>query len=410
MMSHPATAAVAGRQVESAATLLVAVAALAVLGYRLGSSEPAASAVAAAAAVLVVAVPGALRLATGLPRLVGTDRAGRLGVLVSTAAFDTARRVATVVFAGTGTLTRGGLAVHAVHAVDGAAPAEVLRLAGSVARESDHPLDRAVAAAVEQAPDAGEFDTVAGLGLRGLVAEVVGAPDEEQRVIAHAVLVGDPGLLAVHDIEPPARSPEPGCVPVAVAWDGVARGLLEVGPAVRTETAAAVQELTALGLQPVLVTSESAAMSRAVAARAGIPPDSVLAGVDPDDAAAAVRELPAPVAVIGAPEPFGAALDAADLAVRLPPHPAAGHGPPRPALTLVHDDLSAVVRTIRLARHTVAVGRANLIVWTASVAALLPLTTVGLLGPVHAAAATAACGAVIAVNSLRPQRRTATDG
>lgn len=398
---------VAGR-LECAAAVLAAVVALVVLGFRLARGEPPATAVGAALAVLLVGVPCALRLATGLPRLVGTERAARRGVLVSGAgAFAAARHVDTVVLAGSGTLTGGGLAVHAVHAVDGAAPAEVLRLAGAVAVESGHPVDRAVAAAAHEPPDVAEFDTVDGLGVRGLVAEVVGAPGEDQRVIAHAVLVGDAGLLTAHDIEPPARSPEVGCVPVAVAWDGVARGMLEVGPAVDPATAAAVRRLATLGARPVLAAAEPGPVARAVGARAGLAPDAVLAGVAAEDAASAVRGLGPHVAVIGDSARYAEALDVADLAVRLPPHTGDASHEDRPALTALRDDLPGAVDALRLTRHTAAVARANLAVSLACVTVLLPVTATGLVGPVVSAAATAAGGAVIAANSLRA---SATDG
>src|SRR5690606_26195037 len=131
--------------------------------------------------------------------LVGTERLARLGTLVSGGdAFASARRVDTVVLAGTGTLTGGALGVLSVHAVDGVPHADVLRLAGAVAQESERPVDRAIARATPRLPGVADFDAVADLGARGVVAEVVGDPGEEQRVIAHAVLVGGAGLLEAH--------------------------------------------------------------------------------------------------------------------------------------------------------------------------------------------------------------------
>jgi cation transport ATPase len=392
---------------EYAAADLTGTVAIAVFVYRLGSGEPVTEALGAALAVLLVAVPCALHLATRLPRMIGTERAGRLGVLISGAdALSTAQHVDTVVLAGASTLTSGDLEVRAVHAVDGVERAEVLRLAGAVAKESDHPIDRAVAAAVPRPPDVAEFDTVDDMGVRGIVAEVVGAPGEERRVIAHAVLVGNAELLAAHDIDPPTRPASAGCVPVAVAWDGVARGVLEVGPAVAPATSAAVRGLRGLGVRPVLLAVEAAPVAQAVAASAGLPPDAVLAGVTARDAAPLVREFLPHVAVIADSERYGAALDVAGLAIRLAP-PRPDH---RPAPTLVHGDLAAAVDAIRLARHTAAVLRMNLACSLVCVATLLPLTAVGLIGPSLSAAATAAGAAVLAINSLRPQRRGTTDG
>jgi P-type Cu+ transporter len=393
---------------EYAAADLVGTVAIAVFVFRLGSGEPVTEALGVALAVLLVAVPCALHLATRLPRLIGTERAARLGVLISGPdALATARHVDTVVLAGASTLTSGDMEVRAVHAVDGVAGAEVLRMAGAVAKESDHPIDRAVAAAVPRPPGVAEFDTVQDMGVRGIVAEVVGAPGEDRRVIAHAVLVGNAELLAAHDIDPPTRPATAGCVPVAVAWDGVARGVLEVGPAVAPETSAAVRGLTGLGVRPVLLAAEAAPVAQAVAASAGLAPDAVLAGVTPRDAASIVRELPSGVAVIADSERYAAALEVADLAVALAPP---SHPERRPALTLKSGDLATAVDAIRLARHTAAVTRVNLACSLACVAVLLPLAAAGLLGPLPSAAATAAGAAVLAINSLRPQRRPTTGG
>src|SRR5207248_4442177 len=136
------------------------------------------------------------------------------------------------------------------------------------------PIDHAIPPAPARLPDLPEFDTVDDLGARGIVAEVVGAPDE-QRVIAHAVLVGRAELLAAHDIDLPAVPAAAGCTPVAVAWDGVARGVLEVGPDVAPAAAAAVHGLTALGVRPVLLAADEAPVADAVAERAGLAPGSV---------------------------------------------------------------------------------------------------------------------------------------
>ncbi|GAA5125163.1 hypothetical protein [Pseudonocardia adelaidensis] len=397
-------------RVESAAAGVVGTVALAVLGCQLAGGAPLTDAAGAALAVLLVAAPTALHLATGLPRLVGTERAARLGALVCRGdAFAAARCVDTALLTGTGTLTGGALGVHAVHAVDGVPHADVLRLAGAVAQQSERPIDRAIACATPRLPGVAEFDAVADLGARGIVAEVVGAPGEEQRVIAHAVLVGGAGLLAAHDIDPPAVPATAGCTAVAVAWDGIARGVLQVGPDVAAATAAAVGRLTALGVRPVLVAAEEAAVALAVAERAGIAPDAVHAGIAPREVAPLVRELPGRVAVIACSERYGPALDAADLAVRLPPHgdaPGAQH----PVLTLVHADLAAAVDALGSARHTAAVIRMNLLFSLACATVLLPVTAIGLLGPSLAAAGTAACAAVLAVNSVRSQRATTTGG
>jgi Cu+-exporting ATPase len=405
----------AGR-VEVAAAMLVGAVGVAVLGYRLGSGEPPAAALAGGFAVLVLAVPGALRLATGLPRLVGTGRAARLGVLLAgRAAFASAQHVDTVVLAGTDTLGSGGLEVQDVRAVDGVAPDDVLRLAGAVAQESDRPLDRAVTAAAPRLLDVAEFDPVGDLGVRGIVAEVVDVPGADQRVFAHAVLLGSAELLAVHDIRLPAQltaavsaAARAGRTPVLVAWDGVARGVLEVGPAVGPATTAALRALGGLGLRPVLLTAEAAPAAHALAVRAGLAPDAVVTDLVPQAAAPLVRKLresSTGVAVIAGCGGYEGALDGADLAVRI----GAARGTPGPAPTLVCRDLPAAVDAIRLARRTVAVARANTAVTLGCVAAALPAALTGLLSPQLSAAATATGAAVLAANSLRLQRHGATD-
>jgi cation transport ATPase len=399
-------------RVEAAAAGVVGAAAVAVLGYRLGAGEPAEGALGAALAVLIVAGPGALRLATRLPLLVVTGRAARHGVLLhDPGALTSARCVDTVVLAGTGTLTNGELEVRDVHVIDGHAPADVLRFAGAVAQESDRPIDRAVAAASPWLPGVAEFDRVDDLGVRGIVAEVVRAPGEGPRVIAHAVLVGSAGLLAAHDVGLPAELAAPtghSGARVAVAWDGVARGVLEVGPAVAPASAAAVSALGGLGLRPVLLASEAAPVAQAVAARAGIARDAVVAGVAPEDAASVVRGLRdsgSSVAVIAGSGRHEAALGTADLAVRI--GPTGDHGA---AAALACSDLPAAVEAIRLARRTVAVTRTNVVLALGCVAAVLPAAATGLLGPLLSTAATATGAVVLVVNSLRLQRYRTTGG
>jgi P-type Cu+ transporter len=414
-------------RVEAAAAGAVGAVAVAVLGYRLGTGEPTTAALGATLAVLLVAVPGALRLATGLPRLVGTVRAAQLGVLFSGAeALAAARRVDTVVLAGTGTLTTGELAVHDVRAVDGVAPADVLRLAGAVAQESDRPLDRAIAAATLRLPGVAEFDKVDELGVRGIVAEIVGTKGEDRKVIAHAVLAGSAEWLAAHDIDLPAEltAASTGRTSVVVAWDGVARGVIEVGPAVAAATADAVGELGELGLRPVLLAAETTPVAYAVATRAGLVPDAIVSGVGPLDAAPHVRTLVergARVAVIADCGRYEAALGVADLAVRIGPaaavphrriddHETVGRPDSTTAVTLACGDLTAAVDAIRLARRTASVSRGNMVWALACIAAVLPAAATGLLGPPLSAAATATGAAVMVLNSLRLQRYRATGG
>jgi P-type Cu+ transporter len=402
-------------RVEPAVVAVVCAVAVATLGYRLGAGTPVVAASSAALAVLLAGVPPALRLATATPRLVATGRAAQLGILLRDAgALVAAHRVGTVVLAGTGTLATSPPVVHAVHVADGVAPAEVLRLAGAVTQESGHPHDRAVTAAAATAgslPGVAEFDTVDHLGVRGIVAEIVSGAGGEKRVVAHAVLVGSVDLLIAHDIALPAElaavsdgAALAGRTPVAVAWDGVARAVLVVGPGVAPSDLAAVRALRGLGLHPVLLTSGTAPAAHALAGPLGIPADGVFAGVAATDEAALVRRLRSTggVAVIG-DGAHPAALDAADLAVGAAPGVTGD-------LTLVRAGLPAAVEAIEIARRAARVTRANLVSAFACLALVLPAAATGLAGPAVAGSATAAGVAVVVVNSLRLQHIGTTDG
>lgn len=403
------------RQVETAAVALVGAVAVGTLGYRLGAGEPVAAACAAALAVLLTAVPSALHLATAMPPLVAVSRAVRLGILLPDAAV--ARRVDTVVLAGSDTLVGPALEVHDVRPADGVSPGDALRLAGAVAQESDRPLDRAIAAASPRLPGVAEFDAVEDLGVRGVVAEVIAGGDGDHKVFAHAVLVGSVELLAAHDIvlpaelaDAPADAAATGRIPVAVAWDGVARAVLVVGHAVAPAHLEAASELRRLGLRPVLLAAGPAPAAQAVAGRAGLDPDAVIAEVAPGDEAGIVQRLRAAgarVAVV-ADGTHGSALAAADVAVRTGPLPQPARSGGRAGSAA--GDLPAAVDAIRTARRADAVARANLGCVLACLAAAVPAGATGLLDPVLAGSASAAVVLVVVANSLRLQRAGTTGG
>jgi cation transport ATPase len=393
-------------RVEPTAVAVVCAVAVGTLGYRLGAGTPITVAASAALAVLLAAASPALRLATTTPLLVATGRAAQLGILLGNPrALVVAHRIDTVVLAGTGTLATCAPVVHDVHVADGVDPEEVLRLAGAVAQESDRPHERAVAARAGPVPDVAEFDTVDDLGLRGVVAEIVPGADGDERVVAHAVLVGGVDLLAAHDIALPT---ELATVPagaalidrtaVAVAWDGVARAVLVVGPGIAPSDVTAVQALRELGVRPVLLTSGTADTAHAVARPLGIAADAVFAEIAPAAEADVVRRLrrSGGMAVIG-DGAHPAALGAADLAVAATP----GAGGD---LTLMRADLPAAVDAIRIARRAALVTRTNLVWALTCIALVLPAAATGLAGPAVAGAATAAGAAAVVVNSLRLQR------
>ncbi|TKS98280.1 heavy metal translocating P-type ATPase, partial [Streptomyces galbus] len=243
--------------------------ALATLGFWLGNGAGPTAAFTAAVAVLIIACPCALGLATPTALMVGTGRGAQLGILIKgPEVLESTRRVDTVVLDKTGTVTTGRMTLLAVRTADGEDERAVLRLAGALEHASGHPVARAVAAgAVERVgtlPVPEDFADVPGLGVQGVVE-------------GHAVLVGRRRLLAEWATELPAglaaaadEAERSGRTAVAVAWDGRARAVLEVADAVKDTSAEAVRRLRALGLTPVLLTGDNRTVAEAVAAEVGI--------------------------------------------------------------------------------------------------------------------------------------------
>ncbi|MET9441714.1 heavy metal translocating P-type ATPase [Streptomyces sp. NPDC006610] len=373
--------------------------ALGTLGFWLGNGAEAATAFTAAVAVLIIACPCALGLATPTALMVGTGRGAQLGILIKgPEVLENTRRVDTVVLDKTGTVTTGRMTLLAVHTADGESEAEVLRLAGALEHASEHPIARAVAAGAEERvgslPAPEDFTSVAGLGVRGVVN-------------GHAVLVGREKLLADRSLELPealraakTAAERDGRTAVAVAWDGRARAVLVVADAVKDTSAEAVARLRALGMRPVLLTGDNEAVARAVAAEVGI--EEVIAEVLPEDKAAVVRRLQEEgrtVAMVGDGVNDAAALAQADLGLAL------GTGTDAAIeagdLTLVRGDLRAAADAIRLSRRTLGTIRGNLFWAFAYNVAALPLAAAGLLNPMLAGAAMAFSSVFVVSNSLR---------
>ncbi|WP_033817685.1 cation-translocating P-type ATPase [Kitasatospora sp. MBT63] len=355
----------------------------------------------AAVAVLIIACPCALGLATPTALMVGTGRGAQLGILIKgPEVLETTRRVDTVVLDKTGTVTTGRMSLVAVHTADGTGEAEALRLAGALEHASEHPIAAAVAGAAAERlgalPAVDGFENTPGLGVRG-------------HVDGHAVLVGRPALLADHGhLLPPAlaeavRAAEAaGRTAVAVGWDGAARAVLEIADTVKPTSAAAVAELRALGLRPVLLTGDNRAVAASVAAEVGIAPQDVLAEVLPEQKVAEVRRLQAQghsVAMVGDGVNDAAALAQADLGLAM------GTGTDAAIeagdLTLVRGDLRSAADAIRLARRTLATIKGNLFWAFAYNVAAIPLAAAGLLNPVVAAATMAFSSVFVVTNSLR---------
>ncbi|MFG1670774.1 heavy metal translocating P-type ATPase [Streptomyces sp. Y7] len=375
--------------------------ALATLGFWLGNGAGPAAAFTAGVAVLIIACPCALGLATPTALMVGTGRGAQLGILIKgPEVLESTRTVDTVVLDKTGTVTTGRMTLLAVHTADDTDEAEVLRLAGALEHSSEHPIARAVAdGALEKLgslPAPEDFANVPGLGVQGIVD-------------GHAVLVGREVLLREWAMELPealrqARSAaeSAGRTAIAVAWDGAARAVLEVADAVKETSPEAIRRLRALGLTPVLLTGDNLTVARSVAREVGIAPEDVIAEVLPQDKADVVKRLQdegRSVAMVGDGVNDAAALAQADLGLAM------GTGTDAAIeagdLTLVRGDLRVAADAIRLSRRTLGTIRSNLFWAFAYNVAALPLAAAGLLNPMIAGAAMTFSSVFVVGNSLR---------
>ncbi|MBP2406345.1 Copper-exporting P-type ATPase A [Streptomyces netropsis] len=373
--------------------------ALGTLAFWLISGAGLTAAFTAAVAVLIIACPCALGLATPTALMVGTGRGAQLGILIKgPEVLETTRKADTIVLDKTGTVTTGRMALGAVHTADGTTQAEALRLAGALEHASEHPIARAVAAGaaagVGALPVPEDFANLPGRGVQGVVE-------------GHAVLVGREKLLAEWAIELPAglarakaAAEAAGRTAVVVAWDGEARAVLEVADAVKDTSAEAVGRLRALGLTPILLTGDNRAVAEAVAAEVGI--DEVIAEVLPQDKVDVVKRLQGEgrvVAMVGDGVNDAAALAQADLGLAM------GTGTDAAIeagdLTLVRGDLRVAADAILLARRTLGTIRSNLFWAFAYNVAALPLAASGLLNPMIAGAAMAFSSVFVVGNSLR---------
>ena len=377
--------------------------AVATLGFWLGAGLPAASAWSAAVAVLVVACPCVLGLATPTALLAAVGRGAELGVLVKSAqAIETAGRIRTLALDKTGTLTTGTMTVLDV-ITDGAAQDEVLRLAGAVEDASEHPVGqaiaRAAAARLGALPPAENFTALPGAGVRGTVEGhqvIVGRPDLFTRL---ALTVPAPLRQAAEDAEAHGRTA------VLAGWDGQARAALVVADQLKPHAAEAVARIRRLGIRPLLVTGDNEHAARSVAAELGIPAADVLAGVKPEGKVEAVRDLQAggtAVALAGDGVNDAAALAQADLGMAVGTGADAAIG--AADLTLTGGDPLSIVTAIELARATMAVIRANLAWASAYNLVAIPLAALGYLNPLFAGVAMSASSLIVVGNSLRLRR------
>jgi P-type Cu+ transporter len=356
--------------------VVMVIAALTLAGWLLAGAS-AADAFTAAVAVLIIACPCALGLATPTALMVGTGRGAQLGVVIrGPEVLERTRRVGTIVLDKTGTVTEGRMELADVTPLNGAGRADALRLAGAVEAASEHPIGRAVAAAARaetgDLPPVRDFENLPGMGVRGTVE-------------GHAVEVGR------------------GEGAVTVSWDGEPRARLALRDAVKPTSAEAVSALRGMGLAPVLLTGDAQETAASVAREVGI--ERVIAGVSPAGKADEIRRLQASgevVAMVGDGVNDAPALAQADLGLAM------GTGTDvaieASDLTLVSGDLRAAADAIGLARRTLRTIRANLFWAFVYNVAAIPLAAAGLLNPIIAAAAMAASSLFVVGNSLRLRR------
>ena len=362
----------------------------------------AAAAFTAAVAVLIIACPCALGLATPMALLVGTGRGAQLGVLIKgPEVLESTRRVDTIVLDKTGTVTTGRMALVDIIVADGEDATEVLRHAAAVEEASEHPIAQAIVRGATERigdlPAVQDFRSIVGRGVTGVVE-------------SHAVIAGRPSLLddwalpldgmlaaGFDSAEADARTA------VAVAWDGRVRGVLVVADQVKATSADAIAALRGLGLRPVLLTGDNERAARSIADAVGI--DEVRAGVLPEgkvDAITALQARGAVVAMVGDGVNDAAALAQSDLGIAM------GTGTDAAIeasdLTLVRGDLWGAVDSIRLARRTLGTIRGNLFWALAYNVAAIPLAALGLLNPMLAGAAMAFSSVFVVLNSLRLRR------
>lgn len=386
--------------------IVMALSLLTLLGWLVLGDGSVAAAFTAAVAVLIIACPCALGLATPTALLVGTGRGAQLGILIKgPQVLESTRRVDTVVLDKTGTITTGRMSVVAVHAADGENPDDVLRSVGALENGSEHPIARAIAAhAAERGPlpAVTDFENHGGLGVTGVVDGLAAAAGRVSWLREDWSLTTPEELVRAAD-----AAAEQGQTPIWFATDGQIRAVVVVADTIKDNAAEAVSGFRQLGLTPVLLTGDNRRAAESVAAQLGI--ERVVADVLPAGKVDEIKRLQADgrvVAMVGDGVNDAAALAQADLGLAM------GTGTDvaieASDLTLVRGDLRAAVDAIRLSRATLGTIKGNLFWAFAYNIAALPLAAAGLLNPLIAGAAMAFSSVFVVTNSLRLRRFSAT--
>lgn len=358
------------------------------------------SAFAASVAVLVIACPCALGLATPIGLLVGTGRGAQLGILIrGPQVLEDTRKIDTVLLDKTGTITEGNLAVTSIIPADGFSQTELLALAGAAELGSEHPIAHAIVhAARAEAPlaQSGSFTSAPGGGVRATVRNSVVVAGRESWLTENGIDLTDAHRAAL------AAAQQAGATAIMVGVDGSFAGLVSLTDVIKESSAAAIAKLKELGLRPVLLTGDNEAVARQVAAKVGIAPEDVFADVFPDGKAEAVRKLQGRgqvVAMVGDGVNDAPALAQADLGIAM------GSGTDvaieAADLTIMGSDLGQVAQSIELSRKTLGTIKINLFWAFAYNTAGIPIAALGFLNPMIAGAAMAASSVLVVTNSLR---------
>jgi len=380
--------------------VVIGLAVLTFLGWVIafGSVE---AAFTASVATLIIACPCALGLATPTALLVGTGRGSQLGILIrGPQVLEQTRRIDTIVLDKTGTVTTGNMTVLDVVPAPGESSDEVKRIAAAAESGSQHPIARAIAAAVPVTAPIESFTSHSGHGVQAIVDGHLVLAGRTSWLADQWNIVPDPHLTAAQ-----ASAEKDGRTAITVAWDGAVRGIIVVGDTLKPGSIAAIAEFRKLGLAPVLLTGDNAGAAHLTGHAVGI--TDVRAGVTPQGKLDAIRDLQAQghiVAMVGDGVNDAAALAAADLGIAM------GTGSDAAIaaadITVMRDDLGAAADALRLSRRTFGIIKGNLFWAFAYNVAAIPIAMLGLLNPLVAGAAMAFSSVFVVSNSLRLRRFT----